>query len=292
MPILRCHRESIRRAGALARIAVPGIALGIALATSACVPSTVRSALPALSKQEPTYAGRWRPWFPWWYTLYSILPGHADPACDTPSQVASGGESRNTTVFSCAPVSGDSLSETAILAGTAADAVEAAFRGRIRIARLVIRLLPPGTEVFERDSSFLRPHGLDLQLVATFEPATEEASRRKLVRSMAHELFHMGKRALAPWHDGTNATPPEEVAAALFESCVEEKVFGSVSRSASDPAQQADPAPFSGSADALRSTAGNLEAAGRLARIASVDGIISGAVEREQLEALCASLAP
>ena len=280
------------RAGALARIAAPGIALGIALATSACVPSTVRSALPDLSKREPTYAGRWRPWFPWWYTLYSILPGDAEPACDTPSQVASRGPSRTTMVSSCAPVSGDSLSGTAIAAGEAADAVEAAFRGKTRIARLGIRLVPPGAKVFERDSSFLRPRSLDLQLVATFDPANEEASRRNLVRSMAHELFHMGKRALAPWHDGAIATPPEEVAAALFESCVEEKVFGSVSRSASDAAQQADPAPFSGNADALRSTAGNLEAAGRLARIAGVDGVVSGAAEREQLEALCASLAP
>jgi hypothetical protein len=280
------------RAGALARTVVPGVALGIVLATSACVPSTVRSALPGLSKQEPTYAGRWRPWFPWWYTLYSLLPGDAEPACDTPSQVSGRGPSRTTMVSSCAPVSGESLSETATTAGKAADAVEAAFRGKTRITRLGIRLVPPGTKAFERDSSFLRPHGLDLQLLATFEPANEEASRRKLVRSMAHELFHMGKRALAPWHDGANTTPPEEVAAALFESCVEDKVFGSVSRSASDPAQQADPAAFSGNADAHRSTAGNLEAAGRLARIAGVDGVISSAAEREQLEALCASLAP
>jgi hypothetical protein len=57
------------RAGALARTIVPGVAFGIVMATSACVPSTVRSALPDLSKREPTYAGRWRPWFPWWYTL-------------------------------------------------------------------------------------------------------------------------------------------------------------------------------------------------------------------------------
>lgn len=280
------------RAGALARTIVPGVAFGIVLATSACVPSTVRSALPDLSKREPTYAGRWRPWFPWWYTLYSILPGDAGPACDTPSQDSGRGPSRTTMVFSCAPVSGESLSATATTAGKAADAVEAAFRGKTRITRLGIRLVPPGAKAFEHDSSFLRPHGIDLQLVATFEPANEEASRRKLVRSMAHELFHMGKRALAPWHDGANATPPEEVAAALFESCIEEKVFGSVSRSASDAAQQADPATFSGNADALRSTAGNLEAAGRLARIAGVDGVVSGAAEREQLEALCASLAP
>lgn len=279
-------------AGGLVRAVAPGIVLGIVLATSACVPSTVRSALPDLSTQEPTYAGRWRPWFPWWYTLYSILPGRAGSACNAPTQVASRGPSRATSVSSCAPASGDSLSETAIVAGKAADAVEAAFRGRIRIARLGLRLVPPGTKVFERDSSLLRPHGLDLQLVATFEPTSEDASRRRLVRSMAHELFHMGKRALAPWHDGANATPLEEVAAALFESCVEEKVFGSVSRSASDPAQQADPALFPGNADAHRSTAGNLEAAGRLARIAGVDGVISSAVEREQLEAVCASLAP
>lgn len=284
MAILRRQRKDMGRTGTFA--------FALALVTSACVPADIRTAMPGLSTVEPTYAGRWRPWFPRWYTLYSVLPGDAAIDCRTGPPLLNGTTSRRIALTPCMPLPAPRLSALAGDIAAAADATEAAFAHRIRISRVELRVVQPGARVLEGHSALLDRNGLALRFVAPYAAENPDRSERAIVRSAAHELFHMAKRALSPWHDPDHAIPPEEVAAALFESCVEDEVFGSVSASALDVARQPDPRALAGSTSAYRSAGGNLQATRQLSDIAGPDGIISTADEQSRLGALCASLAP
>jgi hypothetical protein len=268
------------------------LALAVALAASACTPAGIRHALPDLSTVEPSYAGRWQRWFPWWYTLYSLLPGDAAPDCGDASPLRAGMPSRQVALAPCMPLSASDLSALEGDLDASVDAAEAAFAGRIRVSRVRLRLVPPGAGALEGHSQLLDRQGLALDFVARYDAASPDRSRRAIVRAAAHEIFHMAKRALRPWHAMADAQPPEEVAAALFESCVEDAVFHSISPSALDLANQSDPRVFSGQPDAYRSAAGNLRATKQLAAIAGSDDSIDDAGEKDRLQALCASLAP
>jgi hypothetical protein len=267
-------------------------AIAVVLAVSGCMPADIRSVLPALSTAEPSYAGRWQAWLPWWYTLYSLVPGESGPECAGAPPLVTGTPPQRVTLAPCMPLPAPDLSALAADTGAVADAVEAAFAGRIRIDRIRLRLLPPGVRASARHTQWLDRRGLVLDFVAPYDARDPDGARRAIARSAAHELFHMAKRVLSPWHALEHANPPEEAAAALFESCVEDAVFHSISRSAMDPSKQSDPRVLSGQPDAYRSAAGNLRATGRLAEIAGSDGAIDGAGERDRLKALCASLAP
>jgi len=279
----------VRRQG---RGRTAALAFAIALIASACVPADVRKALPGLSTVEPTYAAHWRPWFPWWYTLYSIVPGNGETDCVPPPPAVTNRPHLRIELLPCIALPEQERSVLAADMGKAAGVVETAFSGRIRISRIELRLVRPHARVMEHRSILLDRDRLQLLFAAPYDNGAPERSRRAIVRSAAHELFHMAMRTLSPWHDGERSNPPEEVAAALFESCVEDAVFDSVSPSAFDIARQADPRGLAGSAGAYRSAASNLQATRQLGDIAGPDDMISTAGERMRLRALCASLAP
>lgn len=100
------------------------------------------------------------------------------------------------------------------------------------------------------------------------DPGTWEVAA---VRSTAHERYHLRNRALRRPVAKDHRGRPEEMRAALFESCIEMQVFGSVNSHAMNPRQQSEPGVVDSDTDLYASMQGNLLATWELASIAGVD---------------------
>lgn len=269
----------------------PGFAVGCVAALLAalccsCASSQIKQVMPRFSTRNASYMGLWIGKPAIFYSLYSLLPGQEAPfSCDQHTDHA---EPRSRIrIEDC----GIALRPQAAihLAGRLQRmlfAVERRFRSRIHVAVFSIRLIPARKTYILRKSMVLRPRALKVVAASRFDVTAIDQSERILLRSMAHEIFHMGKHALHRWRvDGD-----EERDAAIFESCIERDVDGSVAPKSFQVEHQPNPQVVAGIVDPFRSLQGKLEATRLLSQIAGPDDRISSEFESDRFEALCQSI--
>lgn len=142
----------------------------------------------------------------------------------------------------------------------------------LRVTRLEVILLPTGVESVVRAKGVSPPDQVHLQMAFRFHD--DQRYLRHAIRSYAHEYVHLGLRA-----SGLEQLDNEEYVAAVAESCVEDKVFGS-----SSGAIFSDPSKFdvSGMTEAQKESV-------RSAALAYRD-VLREIDRRGSLESLCATL--
>lgn len=256
---------------------------------SGCIPSQIRETLPVLSSREASYAGYWFHWLPRWHRLYSLLPGSIPVECDGRSSQSRSPSRRILLVRNCSDADERTMDRISVRLDDALDKIEASL-GSIRVRTASYTLVPPDRAMIHSRSQWLRPHSLVFDIAVRYQRANPLAWEISAVRSTAHELYHLRNRALARPLAEDSRGWSEEMRAALFESCIEMRVFGAVSSRALDPRRQSDPAVVDSDTDVYSSMQGNLLATRELVAISGNDQRLSSRQETRQLEALCESL--
>lgn len=261
----------------------------LAAGLGGCTPREIRTARPYLSTEHASYAGKWNTLFPRWYTLYSILPGNSKPWCQRPVRFSSG--QRQLEIVNCSDADDHEIREFSDRIGRTFDGIEARFSHRVHVTNAVFYLVPPRSEYSMRSVQYLHPLDLEFKVAVRYSGSDSRAFGIEAVRSTAHEFYHMAERALAPHHSVHAAGEiPEEAKAALFESCLEQDIFGSVHEDALDPEKQVDPGYLRGFSGPSMSASGNLQAVNILARITGEDHRLSSPSEDARFYRLCSSL--
>jgi hypothetical protein len=195
----------------------PVLVLATAICGSACVSLKLEQALSVLGDQGAYVTKAKLGNDVLHYELVSIHPG-SDSPLDCVSGRGPGSDGIEYVVHDCADAG--SATETWISRfRDANDYLHDVVPG-LRVTRLEVTLLPVGVENVLRAEGAAPPGRVHLQLAFRFHD--EPRYMRHAIRSYAHEYLHLGLRAT-----GSEQLEDEEYIAAVAESCVEERVFGS-----------------------------------------------------------------
>jgi len=268
--------------GVFAALAMAGMVAG-------CVPSQIRATLPMLSTEQASYAGYWYHWLPAWHRLFSLLPGAFPADCGGAPFLFQSRTQHTISVRNCSAAEGEDLDRLAAHLDDALGKVEATL-GSIHVATAAYTLVPPDRLLLHSRSQWLRPRSLVFDIAVRYRRDDPGSWEIAAVRSTAHELYHLRNRALKRPIADDQRGRSEEMRAALFESCIEMQVFGSVDSRALDPRRQSEPEVADNGSEIRASMEGNLLATWKLASIAGSDQRLSSPLEVGQLEALCESI--
>ncbi len=264
-----------------------------AIFASGCMMSQIRQAAPHLDVESASYFAfsTELDWLPNWHRLYSVLSGHEPAHCNEPNEYVLPNAERRVAIVNCSDATTQQVAGFAQHMQQTLDRVENRFGSRIHVSRASFALFPLGTSLWSSNSQFLRRSRMHFKIVARYNSGKSLDSEIVVVRSTAHELYHMAMIALPhPRHASQNQRLPEEVRASIFESCIEQDVYGTVRAETYDPGEQSDPDVVVEQRVLHESVAGNLRATQMLYEIAGNDQALSSPAELARFDRLCRSL--
>lgn len=244
---------------------------------------------PAGHAHELRYA-QFDSFLPDWFQFYSLLGGTHDAAtvCAARRTYRFPRENRRMTIVNCSDASDAEVTRLANNLQSGLNAVEDRFGHDIHVSKAVFELFNLGVRHESRQTALVRPKHLTFRIAVVYDASAPDHSARDIVRVTAHELFHIARHVTRRDKTSTlSSSLSEETRASLFESCIDQDVYGSIEKSAFDKDMQFDPNWVKNVPSVYVSAAGGMHAYEILSDAVGKDHRLSSAAEWSRFNRLC-----
>lgn len=224
------------------------VALGILLlGTVSCVPAKIKKQFDEQKLNMPkggeanniyyVHHEGFLSFLPDWYRMYSMASGVENPEieCSKKKSYYFSTQNLKISVVNCSSADSRQIIRLVNLLQLTVRHVQTRFHEDFHVSYANFKLFGPKDGYYDHRTHVVHPNHLTFGMTLSYDPNNSSVSERHIVRTTAHELFHMARYILGSNKDGNRVLRlSEETKASFFGLCVDRDVFGSLEKGAFD----------------------------------------------------------